>query len=287
MYKQFEKISKKPNFGSFNLDPESKYTEEFPRSGSKSTNMSLQQAKILLEKINSLYKSISMDGEIATIERDLMLSYIRQLYETFHQMDADGTVAASNSRAAKVKQNPDLEITNDPPAQPKVKKYIPPKIIEIPDTVKETPPAPKKQAPPPPPQPAPKPEPKPAPEPPQPAPEPPKPTPAPSAKGSSNPKVKALFVFKEAKELSEKLSAQPVKDLTKSMAINDRLLYTNDLFGKDNNALNAALKDLNELRSMNEAQPILEELAEKHEWTHEEKVDTAMSFIKLVRRRYL
>ena len=53
-----------------------------------------------------------MDGEIATIERDLMLSYIRQLYETFHQMDGNGTVASPKSRAAKVKQNPDLEITN-------------------------------------------------------------------------------------------------------------------------------------------------------------------------------
>ena len=230
------------------------------------------------------------DGEIASIERDLMLSYIRQLYEAFHQMDAGGAVATTKSQAAKVKQNPDLEITNEAPVQPPVKKYKPPRIIEIPDTVKETPPpAPKKQAPPPPPppKPAPKPKPEPKPEPPKVAPPTPKPAPTPTAKGSSNPKVKALFVFKEAKELSEKLSAQPIKDLTKSMAINDRLLYTNDLFGKDNNALNAALKRLNGLGSMDQAQPLLEELAEQHNWTDEEKADTAMSLIKLVRRRYL
>ena len=222
-----------------------------------------------------------MDGEIATIERDLMLSYIRQLSETFHQMDAHGAVATKN-QMAKVKQNPDLEITNEPPVRPAVKKYTPPKIIEIPDTIKETPPSPKTQSSPPPPPP------KPTPEPPKATPEPtPKAAPATVAKGSSNPKIKALFVFKEAKELSEKLSAQPVKDLTKSMAINDRLLYTNDLFGKDNNTLNAALKQLNELSSMDQAQPILEELAEEHNWLDEEKVDTAISFIKLVRRRYL
>ena len=71
------------------------------------------------------------------------------------------------------------------------------------------------------------------------------------------------------------------------MAINDRLLYTNDLFGKDNNALNAALKQLNELSSMDQAQPLLEELAEQYSWTDDEKSDTAMSLIKLVRRRYL
>lgn len=263
-----------------------------PRQSPKSTNMNLQQAKILLEKINSLYKSISMDdGPIASIERDLMLSYIRQLYENFKQLDPGETVVAK-SRGAKVKQNPDFEITNEPTPKPAVKKYTPPKIIEIPDTVKETPaPAPVKKQTPPPPPPPPKPEPAPAPAPEPVAPPKPKPAPAPKpkpkAKSTADPKVRSLFVFKEAKELSEKLSAQPVKDLTRSMAINDRLLYTNDLFAKDNNALNAALKQLNELGSMDEAQPVLEEFAKIHAWTEEEKVDTAMAFIKLVRRRYL
>lgn len=256
--------------------------------------MNVQQTKNLLEKINSLYKSISMDdGEIASIERDLMLSYIRQLYESFKELDTEEPVV-TKSRRTKVKQNPDFEITNEPAPKPAVKKYTPPKIIEIPDTAKETPaPAPvKKQAPPPPP-PPPKPAPTPAPEPVPVAPPKPKPTPAPAptpqprAKSNASSKVRSLFVFKEAKELSEKLSAQPVKDLTRSMAINDRLLYTNDLFGKDNNALNAALKQLNDLGSMDNAQPVLEEFAEKHDWTEEEKVDTAMAFIKLVRRRYL
>jgi len=251
--------------------------------------MNVQQAKILLEKINSLYKSIGMDdGEIASIERDLMLSYIRQLYESF--LDTGETIVAK-SRGTKVKQNPDFEITNEPTPKPAVKKYTPPRIIEIPDTVKESPaPAPvKKQAPPPPPPPKPEPKPAstPAPEPVAPPPPKPAPAPKPTAKSTADPEVRSLFVFKEAKELSEKLSAQPVQDLTRSMAINDRLLYTNDLFAKDNNALNAALKQLNELGSMDEAQPVLEEFAKKHAWTDEEKVDTAMAFIKLVRRRYL
>lgn len=279
MYKQFEKINKKPNFGSF----KEKIFQIIPRHRPKTTDMNLQQAKILLEKINSLYKSISMDeGKMASIERDLMLSYIRQLYEAFRQLDPNEVVNKDTIRAAKVKQNTDLEITNEATIKPPVRKYTPPKIIEIPDTSKE-PPSPVKKQSPPPPQPVPEPVPTPTPR--------PAPTPAPvvttKAKGSSDPKVKALFVFKEAKELSEKLSSQPVKDLTRSMAINDRLLYTNDLFGKDNEALNDALKQLNGLSSMDEAQPILEELAQKNNWTEEEKADTATAFIKLVRRRYL
>ena len=50
--------------------------------------MDLQHAKILLEKINALYKSISADeNRVSSIERDLMLSYIRQLYDSFLEVE--------------------------------------------------------------------------------------------------------------------------------------------------------------------------------------------------------
>lgn len=259
--------------------------------------MNLQQAKILLEKINSLYKSISMDeGEMASIERDLMLSYIRQLYETFRQLNPEEGLSRDNNQAAKVKQNPNLEITNEAAIIPPVRKYTPPKIIEIPDTPKEAPVPLRKETPPPPPPVAAAPTPAPAPSAPTPVPPPPPiDTPAPSPKPAAaskstrsiNPKVKSLFVYKEAKELSEKLSSQPIKDLTRSMAINDRLLYENDLFNKSKDALNEALKQLNSLSNMDEAQPLLEDFALENDWMDEEKADTAIAFIKLVRRRYL
>ena len=53
--------------------------------------MNLSQAKTQLEKIIALYKSMSADEKnISTIERDLMLSYIRSLYENF--LDATPSV---------------------------------------------------------------------------------------------------------------------------------------------------------------------------------------------------
>ena len=63
--------------------------------------MNLQKAKILLEKINALHRSMNMDqGNIASIERDLMLSYVRQLYEAC--LEDEKTVLASDSgRSAK------------------------------------------------------------------------------------------------------------------------------------------------------------------------------------------
>lgn len=232
--------------------------------------MDLQQAKILLEKINSLFKSISADnGELSSIEKDLMMSYIRQFYETFHNANHGIPTRGTTGKPADYeKQDP----TASPPPKPlSRKKYTPPKIIEIPDSLKEMERSTPK------PQPEPKPQPKPT------------PPPQPSVKTSAQPptgKVAALFSFKEATELSEKLSQRAVTDLTKALTINDRLLYQNDLFGRSQSAMNEALELLNKFNSFDEAKSLLTNLATQHDWTDEEKIDTAKAFIHLVRRRY-
>lgn len=228
--------------------------------------MDLQQAKILLEKINALHKSVSLDkGDVSSIERDLMLSYIRQLYEAYLNSEV------SSAPAPKAK-----------PAPPRVATPAPP-------------PAPEKVAPPPPP--APKPEPVPEPvTPPKPAPEPepvaksaPAPQAAPSSatpKSSASSAINALFKHKEARELSEKLSQQAISDLTRAMSINDKLLYSNELFGRDMASMNETLQQLNKLSTMDQAQEVLVGIAQKFDWTEEERTDVAQSFIKLVRRKY-
>ncbi|GJM32333.1 MAG: hypothetical protein DHS20C18_13340 [Saprospiraceae bacterium] len=246
--------------------------------------MDLQQTKILLEKINTLYKSIGLDeGAIASIERDLMLSYIRQLYQSFLDVDATPETTTRSKSKPSVKSNnaPELEIVNPEPEPPK-KQYSPPRIIEIPDSIRDmesTSARPATPAPPPPkPKPEPRPEPKPSPEPVAPQPE--------TKNTASNARVESLFKMGAAKELSDKLSLQPVSDLNKAMAINDRLLYTNDLFDKNKNAMDNALKLLNQFPSMAEAKSLLVNLANQYDWMDEEKVETAQAFIKLVNRRY-
>jgi len=59
--------------------------------------MDLQHARILVRKINSLFKSMEMDGspQPTPIERDLMLSYLRQLYQTFLDDAAEGKITVS------------------------------------------------------------------------------------------------------------------------------------------------------------------------------------------------
>lgn len=249
--------------------------------------MDLKQSKVILEKINALHKSMSMDeGHIASIERDLMLSYIKQLYEHFLHGQAGRPAEMDNSGAMRQEK---------PPVK---RAYTPPRIIEIPDAQRlsrpvsapdpipdpipdEPEPEPKRE---PEPRPAP-PTPRPQPVPPPPPQQPPQP-PVAETDAQSNQGVAALFEFKAATELSEKLGERPINDLTKALAINDRLLYMNELFGKDLNALNDTLSLLNKYGNMNDARGLLMNLAEQYNWTHEERQPVARDFIKLVRRRY-
>lgn len=240
--------------------------------------MDLQHAKALFNKISALFDSID-DGsnKISTIERDLMLSYIRQLYETFLTTRAE---APAEQRPLRSTENPNSQTPFEvvAPENPKPPKKVskPPKIIEIPDSLKDLEPAP----------------------PPRPKikaksietlkPES-KPEPRPIVSGKTNPtnNYNALFEFKAATELSEKLSERKIEDLSKSLAINDRLLYMNELFGKDPNTLNDALKLLNNYESLDDARGLLTNLAEQYDWLEEEKIPIAQGFIKLVRRRYI
>jgi hypothetical protein len=242
--------------------------------------MNLKKAKITLEKINSLYASMSIEeGNTSAIERDLMLSYIRQLYEAFlHTADGrlEKALEADGSGSSQAEEKPKPRRT-----------YKPPRIIEIPEGLQTSaphkltsrpitpPPAPVPKAPP-----APKEEPA--------AAEPVKTAPSTgdSSGFSSSPEIEALFEHKAAKELSEKLSARPIQDLTKALAINDRLLYMNELFGKDLNMLNDTLGQLNEYSRLSEAKELLVSLAKRYEWTRDDRSSVAKDFIHLVRRRY-
>lgn len=255
--------------------------------------MDLQQARILVRKINSLFKSMEMDGspQPTPIERDLMLSYLRQLYQSF--LDDSGTEASKITVTAPVVEIP-VPKPEPEPVKPVVetpKAYIPP-VVNIEPPKVETPPVmevreePKVYIPP-------VETPKPAaaevkiptPEPVQPT--PPPVTPPPVISGGSNGKLEALFSFKKATELSEKLGEMPIADLTKGMSINDRLLYMNELFGRDMAKLDEVLRALNNFPSLESAKSYLIGVAAQHNWGDDERSEIAQSFIKLVRRRFV
>jgi hypothetical protein len=82
--------------------------------------MNLAQSKVLLEKIITLYKSMSVDEKnISPIERDLMLSYTRQLYETF--LHDTPSVSAPKQPIAEPVAPPKVE-----PPKAETPRYVPP-----------------------------------------------------------------------------------------------------------------------------------------------------------------
>lgn len=258
--------------------------------------MSLSQAKILLEKIITLYKTMSNDEKnISPIERDLMLNYIRQLYETFLEIPVSNT--------AVTRPTPPPAPAPQPIAVPKVEIAPPPAIEEKPQPVFEAPkppvvepPQPQVEQPkivvPPPPPPVQEPVVQQAPPPPpvqQPI-APPQPVFAASPTNTySNisSEILTLFEDKTTKELSDKLANMPIADLTKALGFNDKLLTQNELFGGDKAAFDDILKTLNNASSFDNAKGLLIALASKYNWTSsEERKKQAQGFVKLVRRRF-
>lgn len=232
--------------------------------------MDFQKAKIYLDKLHREFNRMNKDPEnIVRLDVDILASYVRELY------DAVLSEAPAATPAPKPEPAP---VRTPPPPPPVVIEATPPPPIVIdtppppPPVVQEVPPPPPpivQEAPPPPPPVV---EQKPAPV---------KVTP-PSSGG-----LDSLFEEKQAKELSEKLAESAISDLKKAIALNDRLLYTSELFAGDGKAFENALSALNDLAHFDQARDyLIHNFVVHYTWTDKKRVDTAKAFIKLVRRRY-
>jgi len=104
-----------------------------------------------------------------------------------------------------------------------------------------------------------------------------------------NEEFEELFVFKAATDLSQKLSASPLKDLNKALGLNEKFLYINELFGGDVSKFQHSIKILNKGDDFEDARKHMEnELIAANEWLkNKERKQIAKDFVKLVHRRYL
>jgi hypothetical protein len=103
-----------------------------------------------------------------------------------------------------------------------------------------------------------------------------------------NPDFEELFVFKQATDLAAKLSESPVSDLSKVLGVNEKLLYTRELFGGENAKFTDAVSFFNKAGYFDKARSYIEyNLIEQYAWLSKEKKTTAREFVKLIRRRYL
>lgn len=97
-----------------------------------------------------------------------------------------------------------------------------------------------------------------------------------------------LFEFKSATDLSEKLSDSPIKDLKASMSINERFLTISELFKGNAARYNEVLEVLNGLSTFEQAKSyLIRVVIPEFDWTAEKKQGLAKRFIKKVNRRFL
>lgn len=279
--------------------------------------MAMKESKKLLDKINSLFQQISAEERVSGIERDLLLGYVREFYESLlesanKQPNADSisevtpeeTItkisvqpAAKVQTAQKQETNQEVKPENKPEnKQPVAPEPAPAPVVEtvkeeifIPKTAKDTlaaePTAAQKET---------------------------KTTESESsnddfqaiiqsiskqaplaAKTDQRPLIKPtggrvdnneLFEEKSGRELSDKLGEMPIDDLKKGMSLNERIIFLNELFDGNINEFENALHSLNIAAGFEGAKKLLVILATRFDWSTKER--QAKTFIKLVKRRH-
>jgi hypothetical protein len=278
--------------------------------------MSLQKSKLILEKIATLHHSMSLDeAQIAPIERDLMLNYVRQFYEHFLELPVRHRTHSTHIEPKPVVEvpKPVVEVPKPVVEVPKPVVEVPKPVVEVPKPVVEVPkpvvevPKPVVEVPKPVVE-VPKPVvevPKPVVEVPKPVVEVPKPVVEKHKPVVETPKhvveleyevpqtrqlpseIKALFEITHGTELLDRLAQSPVADLNRAFSLNDRLLNIKELFFGNNRYFDETVKAINNLPNYAAAEEKLEDLAILYNWAGtEDRKKAARNFLKLVRRRF-
>jgi hypothetical protein len=90
---------------------------------------------------------------------------------------------------------------------------------------------------------------------------------------------------KEDNSVVDQLQKQPISDLTTAIGLNERYLYSNELFGGNMELFRAALKELNNKANFSEALAYFnEDLLVKHNWNKENELVHSLKL--LVARRF-
>jgi hypothetical protein len=226
--------------------------------------MDKEKARVLIHKINALYKNIDANTPgVSPLERDLMLSYLRQFYETI-------ALSQSQPKATQSEVQPIIEV-------PPLKEEQPIKEVQsLKEEKRETGLLGRERG--------------------VGNFEPEKKTPEPvvhemipqPVEPASDSELAHLFIWQEPSNLAERLASQAISNLSFStFSMNERLLYTNDLFEKNIAEMEEAVKMLNNFTHFDQAKVFLLNIGRQHDWHKEDRKEAAKSFINTVRRRFL
>ncbi|MEO5581161.1 MAG: hypothetical protein ABIR66_00600 [Saprospiraceae bacterium] len=250
--------------------------------------MDLIKAKTILGRLQAMHQSLEFNSQLSSLERDLILNYLRDLYNIY--LDADVqvmpiikpmvVVSSPEHPIEKEVIQKTLEFRFDPIDEP-LKTYEPktiiPSDIHIAPMVHHADVELKHVD---------------VPNPKEPAIHYVQPsvsvTPPNSAKSIVRASIQELFEVKKGTELSDKLHELTLKDINRAIGINDRLEMVANLFGGQKPLFEQTISELNNLKSFEDASELLGlGPALQFKWDHEDHKEKAIEFIKLIRRRYL
>ena len=103
-----------------------------------------------------------------------------------------------------------------------------------------------------------------------------------------SPELEPIFEKIEATELSDRLSISKVKDIGKSMGINEKIFTIKELFAGDQTLFNSVVSKLDACTSYEEAAQYLSStIARDQKWGEASKAKKAKTFVKLVQRKFV
>lgn len=219
--------------------------------------MDYKKSRKLLKKISKIIDVLAENEDRPNeIEYNLVRSYVKELYDTIGDTHSIHIQQSAPPQQANV-----IEVTPEEmrsTAQQPIQETPPPPVYNEPvRTTRTTPAAPTV------------------------------PSYQPSASSDNDDVLDTLFNDDGGKELSDRLSNLPIKDLSKGMGINEKIHTIQELFGGNKGEFDSAISNLNNFSSFREAATYLKQGAAKsYDWGSEAKNKKAVTFIKLVRRRY-
>ena len=223
--------------------------------------MQISKVEKRINKISSFIEMFKADGKLSKIEKDLLLDYVRKLYDELSSLDV------SDVQPKKV-QKPIVENTILPVVkeervkEDKIESQVKheekqAEVITKPIVIKEVE----------------------------------KVTPIIDTSVSSKidkKQIDELFSFDEVKDMSDRLSLSELNDINKAIGINEKIFTIKELFDGDATAYKTTIEALNTTKSIEDARVYLtSNVIEKYGWLNEENSKKAHNFLKIVRRLYV